>query len=298
MAIPKTSAQAYFNRPETEQMSNKNSGRIFQDDKFIFKGFDNLKIEKVIVVEVHETKMTCLVYIKAKNNNWHRFFLEYGFAVWENCNEETIEEDDSYDYIDKTNEFQVFNKLITKIYCEPVKNHCKVIIELENEDRLILQAKNPTDYESETEFIKLEKVFCVFDYWDMIILSGVANYENKPFYFEKNFGELDDDYETKYELTELTDEVFILVQENWEYWLGWLKQNKIEHPNYYAEKRRTKSFEVLQNEYGKEEIKRAEKYYNNELVLKKFIENNLNKIKSDGKFEGELNGTNTFVQWK
>jgi hypothetical protein len=279
-------------------MTEKSNGRIFQDDKFIFNDFDNLKIEKVIVVEVPETKSTCLVYIKVKAHNWHRYFLDCGFAVWENWNEETIDEDDSYDYIDKTSEFQLFNKSITKIYCEPVKNYCKVVIELENDERLILQAINPNDYESDIEFIKLEKVFCVFDYWDMTILSGVANYKNKSFYFERTYDEQKDDYEVEYELTELTDEVFITVQENWEYWLGWLKQNKIEHPNYYAEKRRTKSFELLQNEYGKDEIERAEKYYQNELILKSFIENNLKKIKSEGKFEGELNGTNTFVQWK
>lgn len=278
-------------------MNEKPNGRLFQDDKFVFTDFDGLRIEKIIVVENPETKRTCLVYIKVKKHNWHRYFLDNGFAVWENWNEETIDEDDSYDYIDKTSEFQLFNKLISKIYCEPVKNHCKVVIELENDEKLVLQALNPTDYESETEFIKLEKVFCVFDYWDMTILSGVANYENKPFYFEKNFDERDD-YETKYELTELTDEVFISVQENWEYWLGWLRQNKIEHPNYYAEKRRTKSFELLQNEYDKDAIEEAEKYYQNELLLKKIVENYSKKIKSEGKFEGELNGTNTFVQWK
>ncbi|MFD2907409.1 hypothetical protein ACFSX9_01545 [Flavobacterium ardleyense] len=279
-------------------MSEKSNGRIFQDDKFVFKDFDNLKIEKIIVVEVPETKSTCLVYIKVKNHNWHRYFLDIGFAVWENWNDETIDEDDSYDYIDKTSEFQLFNKSISKIYCEPIKNHCKVVIELDNDEKLVLQALNPNDYESEVEFIKLEKVFCVFDYWDMTILSGVANFKNKPYFFETNFDEQKDDYNAEYELTELKKEVFIAVQENWEYWLNWLKQNKIQHPNHYAERRKATRFEELQNEYDKEEIERAEKYYQNELILKYFIEHNLKKIKSKGKFEGELNGINTFVQWK
>ena len=43
---------------------------------------------------------------------------------------------------------------------------------------------------------------------------------------EKNFDKQNDENE-EYLLTELTEEVFISVQENWEYWLGWLKQNKI-----------------------------------------------------------------------
>ncbi|GEM_PF-1108071 len=279
-------------------MNERPRGRIFQDNKFIFTDFDSLRIEKLIIVENPETKSTCLVYIKVKKHNWHRYFLDVGFAVWENWNEETIDEDDSYDYIDKTIEFQLYNKSITKIYCEPVKNHCKVVIELENDEKLVLQSLNPSDYESETEFVKLEKVFCVFDYWDGTILSGVANYKNKPFYFETTFDEQKDNYETEYKLTELTDEVFIAVQENWEHWLGWLKQNEMKHPNYYIEKRRTKSFEELQNEYDKEEIERTEKYYQNKLVLKKIIENNLIKIKLEGMFEGEINGTNTFVQWK
>jgi hypothetical protein len=137
-------------------MSQKPKGRIFQDDKFIFQDFDNVRLEKLIIVEVPETKSTCLVYIKVKNHNWHRYFLDYGFAVWENWEEETIDEDDdSYDYIDKTTELQLFNKLITKIYCQPVKNHCKVVIELEHEEKLILQALDPNDCESDVEFIKL-----------------------------------------------------------------------------------------------------------------------------------------------
>jgi hypothetical protein len=131
----------------------------------------------------------------------------------------------------------------------------------------------------------------------MTILSGIANYGNKLIYFEKNFDKRDD-FEAQYNLTELTDEVFISVQENWEYWLGWLKKNKIEHPNDYAEKRKTKSFEVLQKEYDIEEIVKAEKYYQNEYIFKNFIKNNLKKIKSQGKFQGGLNGTNTFALWK
>lgn len=55
-------------------MKEKPNCRIFQDDKFVFKNFDNLKIEKNIVVENPETKNNCLVYLKVKNHNWHRFF--------------------------------------------------------------------------------------------------------------------------------------------------------------------------------------------------------------------------------
>jgi hypothetical protein len=137
-------------------MKKKPNDRIFQDDKFVFKDFDNLKIEKIIVVENPETKSICQVYIKVENHNWHRFFLASGFAAWENWNKEMIDEDESYNYIDKTGEFQLFNKLIIEIYCEPVKNHCKIVIELENHEKLVLQALNPNDYESHIELIKLE----------------------------------------------------------------------------------------------------------------------------------------------
>lgn len=145
------------NVQDATQMSEKSYGRIFQDDSFIFKAFDNLKIEKVSVVQNPETKSICLVFLKVENHNWHRLFLDVGFAVWENWNEETIEEDDSYDYIDKTIEFEVFNKTIVKIYCEPLQHNCQVVIELENEEKLILRAKNQTEIDGETELIKLEQ---------------------------------------------------------------------------------------------------------------------------------------------
>ena len=137
-------------------MMEEPRGRIFQDDKFIFSEFNGLRIEKLIVCEVPETHTIAMIYLKVENNSWYNFFLDVGFAVWGNCG--YFEEDDSYNYFDKTDDFQVVNKVITKIYCEPIKNHCKVVIELENEDTLVLQALNPNDYDSNSEFIKLDNV--------------------------------------------------------------------------------------------------------------------------------------------
>ena len=129
-------------------------GRLYQDDSFRFTGFDGLKIEKLVVVEVIETKSTCLVYIKVKNHNWHRYFLDYGFAVWEIWNEETIDDkDDGYDYIDKTSELHLLAKQIVKIWCEPLDNHCQVIIEFIDYEKIILRPINSKDPESDVEFI-------------------------------------------------------------------------------------------------------------------------------------------------
>jgi hypothetical protein len=132
-------------------MEEQLKGRIFQDDHFVFTDFNGQKLEKIIVCENPETKNVCMVFVKVEHHTWHDFFLDFGFAVWQNYGENV--EDDSYDYIDKTADFGLLNSIIKEIYCEPIENHCQIVIVFEGEKRLVLQPKDAKDPDSESELM-------------------------------------------------------------------------------------------------------------------------------------------------
>jgi len=128
-------------------------GPIFQDTNFVFKEFDGIKLEQLVVCEEPETNEPITIYLKVENNNWHQYFLDAGLGFWQNWNE--IDYDfDNYNYVDKTSSFGLFEKVIHKIWCEQDKNNSQIIIEFESNDKLVLKTINPEKFDSECELIK------------------------------------------------------------------------------------------------------------------------------------------------
>lgn len=146
-----------------------------------------------------------------------------------------------------------------------------------------------------------EKVYSVLNYWDMTIIEGIADYNGQPFYYTNVFSEKQDDWTDEYLLAPLSEDVFTLGKEIWNYWLHWLatyNETKIPHPVNYAEQRKMKHFEAfvtVDTEY--EEWKRAEQNYQNELAFDNYQKINMPTIKAKGLFSGKINGTETFVEW-
>lgn len=126
-------------------------GPIFQDDNFIFTDFDNQQLEKLIICENPETKEPLIVYLKVKNKDWHQFFLDAGYGFCENWGEPEI--DESYDYSDKTDEFNLFEKVISKIWCEPQQNNSQIIIQFKSYEKLILRTVQPEIFDSKSELL-------------------------------------------------------------------------------------------------------------------------------------------------
>lgn len=129
-------------------------GRIFQDDNFVFTEFDGLKLQELVVCEKPETKEAIIVYLKVENHNWHQYFLDAGIGFWENWN--IMDEDDDYNYINKIHEFDLFEKTISKIWCEPQKNNSQIIIAFSEGKKLILRKINPDIFDSESELVLIE----------------------------------------------------------------------------------------------------------------------------------------------
>jgi hypothetical protein len=135
-------------------MNQKARGSLYQDNNFVFTEFNDLKLEKIVVCENPETKEPLIVYIKVQNKNWHQYFLDAGIGFWQNWDE--IDTDDEYNYIDKTDEFELLNKIIDKIWCEPHENNSQITIGFKSNDKLVLRTVKPEIFDSESELIKLE----------------------------------------------------------------------------------------------------------------------------------------------
>jgi len=76
-----------------------------------------------------------------------------GFGVWENW-DKLDTKDDNYSYVEYTNKFELSDKKILRIHCEPDGINCQIIVEFENNEKLILRTKEPELLETTSELIK------------------------------------------------------------------------------------------------------------------------------------------------
>lgn len=129
-------------------------GRLYQDSEFEFKEFNGLKIEQLIVCENPDTGEPIIVYIKVENKSWHQFFLDAGLGFLEDWGEIDVD-DESYDFIDVTEKWNLKNKLICGIHCKPDINNSRIIIELESQKKIILKCVKPEIFDSECELITI-----------------------------------------------------------------------------------------------------------------------------------------------
>jgi hypothetical protein len=119
-----------------------------------------LKLEKILVCEDLKTKNVIYIYLKILDDFWQKFSLSAGAGFWENteiCEYAKLEEDENDEYFeikDYTTELDVKDKVISKIHYEPNDDNCKIIIELENKERIILRCKNSKTFDDECEIFK------------------------------------------------------------------------------------------------------------------------------------------------
>ncbi len=150
-----------------------------------------------------------------------------------------------------------------------------------------------------------EKVYTVHNYWDMTIISGVADYHKIPHYFHYLDPKQDDDasfFSDRYQLTIFSPEILALELQNWTYWLDWLRQEgHVPHPNDYRKRRMSISLEeILQtdNTISRDVWMKAEEYYQNEIIIQDYLQSTLPlPYQIRGDFSGNLNGTDTYVEW-
>ena len=128
---------------------------------FVIEDYVNLKIDKIIACEELNTKNIVFVYLKVIGSNWQKYFLDAGAGFWEDTKiTDYYKLDDNKDnrkfvFKDYTKEFNIEDKTISKIYCEPNDANCRIIIELEKNQRIILRCKKSKIFDSESEIVKM-----------------------------------------------------------------------------------------------------------------------------------------------
>ena len=66
---------------------------------------------------------------------------------------ENIEDDEDFILKDYSNKFNIKNKEISKIYCEPNEENCQIIIQLKNSEKILLRCRNSKIFDSECEIV-------------------------------------------------------------------------------------------------------------------------------------------------
>ena len=138
-------------------MPNEFRGSLYQNNSFIVTELDGLELEKLIICQDPKTKCVIIVFIKVENKEWHQFFLDAGYGFWQNYDgidpTDQTKCDDEFNYIDKTIEFKASGRTVSKIWCEPDKNNCRILIAFENNYMLIMRTIKPDIFDSDSELI-------------------------------------------------------------------------------------------------------------------------------------------------
>ncbi|ELY2011356.1 hypothetical protein SL057_002426 [Flavobacterium psychrophilum] len=126
---------------------------------FVVEGFENYKIDKILICENLKTKSVIFVYLKIYGNNWQKYFLDAGVGFWEDT--ETInysdlgdiEDDENFKFKDYSNKFEIKDNEISKIFCEQNEKNSQIVIELKNSKKIILRCRNSNLFDSECEIV-------------------------------------------------------------------------------------------------------------------------------------------------
>jgi hypothetical protein len=141
-----------------------------------------------------------------------------------------------------------------------------------------------------------ENVYCVYHFWDMTILEGIAQYNNESFFFESTFESEGGSWMgNTYNLTLLDENIFKLSLENWEYWKQYVEQSVLPPPDEYAEKRKVMTEEEIFSETLKNNLSKLNEksYQQNELIIKNYLKNTKPIYQAKGDFYGDINGIGT-----
>ncbi|WP_430614567.1 hypothetical protein [Flavobacterium sp. JP2137] len=119
------------------------TGRIHQDKSFTATEFSGALLEGLIGMEDSEDREPLLVFIKIKDQNWHRFFLDSAIGFWENWQETEVDQSEAHldevVYVDYRAKYSLENKQIADIVCLD----SQIIITFINKAQFILKEVNP-----------------------------------------------------------------------------------------------------------------------------------------------------------
>ena len=126
---------------------------------FVIDELENCKIENIIIHGNSEDNSVVFVLLKVYEVNWQKYFLDAGAGFWYDTETkdyqmiDCIEEHDYYFTTDYTEKFNIKNNIIRKAFCEPNDKNSRIILELENGERIVLRCKNSKIFDDDCEIL-------------------------------------------------------------------------------------------------------------------------------------------------
>jgi hypothetical protein len=139
---------------ENNEMSPK--GRLYQDANFVVTDLDGFLIEH-LVGTVYSKRPSpddepIVIYLKAQNQAWQRFFLDAWIGFWEDCGEDVIaeeEKDDEIRFVDYAAMFEIRGKKIISIACI----NSQICIAIEKTGTVVLALVEPEKDDNKSKVV-------------------------------------------------------------------------------------------------------------------------------------------------
>jgi hypothetical protein len=120
--------------------------RLYQDSNFVVTHLDGFLVEHLVgAVDSEQLGLDdepIVIYLKAQNQAWQRFFLDAWIGFWEDCGEDGIAEEEKRDgvrFVDYAAMFEIRGKKIVSIACI----NCQIRIAIEKTGTVVLALVEP-----------------------------------------------------------------------------------------------------------------------------------------------------------
>ncbi|WP_343632917.1 hypothetical protein [Fluviicola sp.] len=134
-----------------------NYNQRFQDVGFTVKSVKGKKLEQLIGAEDPDNpeRGPVSIFLKLENANWSEYYFDVCFGTWGDYETKKWEEveihEEDYSYHDYAEKFGVKSLIVKSAYCKDNE----ITLEFENNEKLVFRYKNPDDWDSDYEMVKL-----------------------------------------------------------------------------------------------------------------------------------------------
>ncbi len=129
------------------------SGRIYQNSDFVVSEFADAILEGLIGMEDQSDREPLLVFIKIKDKNWNRYFLDSAVGFWENWQETEVDQSEAHIdevvYVDYMDKYALQNKQIKSIDCK----NAQISLSFTDDSQFILKEVAPGNPDSASEVL-------------------------------------------------------------------------------------------------------------------------------------------------
>ncbi|MBW3518772.1 hypothetical protein [Flavobacterium sp. NKUCC04_CG] len=129
------------------------SGRIYQDSNFVVSEFADAILEGLIGMEDQIDREPLIVFVKIKDKNWNRYFLNGAIGFWENWQETEVDQSEAHIdevvYVDYMDKYALHDKTIKTVECK----NAQISLTFTDGSQFILKEVAPENPDSASEVL-------------------------------------------------------------------------------------------------------------------------------------------------